>query len=543
MPTKSNASTRRASLLSLTALSALFCALAFLCATSGTAAAQASPVTYWDQPALVNPTTIAVSDTNRTLNLQSTQDYIVECPTGAVQLSGKLTVWGGHNVVFQNCNEDVTNPTGDWAADFQNQTGTLWIHDVHFGGAHLTGGIQLQEPGATVVLRDVLFDQVNGSYSTNHAECIQTWSGPDRFLIDGLTCNTTYQGLFLQPNQYGGATPTVWDFRNVDIYGQGAYDLWLADVGPGQVGQLPDFTVQNAYDCDPTSPRTMDGTTDGGTAWASVRGCPTPSAGQFAQATPSGATGPDEADDPQTSDVNEFVDPQRYAETINADTPQLYLSLNSGTSVAGAASAGAQPAATTATYGPGVTLGVPGPVAGSPDTAVALGSSGAQIQTTQSHAAPNQYTVEAWFSAQSGSGGGQIVGMNQSENGSAQNDDHSVYLNSGGQVVCYYYSAGKHELVSPGSYTDGRWHLVQCAKGSGGMTLDVDGTLVASNTFTGPAFPYSGYWVIGDRHAGDGAQQSIIGDVAQVATYGYALSQAQDADHWAVGQGQPATGS
>ena len=53
-------------------------------------------------------------------------------------------------------------------------------------------------------LRDVLFDQVIGSYSTNHAECIQTWSGPDRFLIDALTCNTTYQGLFLQPNQYGG---------------------------------------------------------------------------------------------------------------------------------------------------------------------------------------------------------------------------------------------------------------------------------------------------------------------------------------------------
>jgi hypothetical protein len=59
----------------------------------------------------------------------------------------------------------VTSPSGDWAGDFQNQTGTLWIHDVHFGGVHLTGGIQLQEPGATVVIRDELFDQVNGSQS------------------------------------------------------------------------------------------------------------------------------------------------------------------------------------------------------------------------------------------------------------------------------------------------------------------------------------------------------------------------------------------
>jgi Concanavalin A-like lectin/glucanases superfamily len=158
------------------------------------------------------------------------------------------------------------------------------------------------------------------------------------------------------------------------LYGQGAYDLWLADVGPGQVGQLPDFTVQNTYDCDPTSPRTIDGASDGGVAWASVRGCPTPSANVFVQAT-TGATS--------------------------------------------------------------------------------------------------------------------------------------------GQVVCYYYSSGKRELVSPGSYTDGHWHLVLCAKGSGGMTLDVDGSLVASNTFTGPAFAYSGYWVIGNRHAGDGAQQSIIGDVGK----------------------------
>jgi hypothetical protein len=34
-------------------------------------------------------------------------------------------VWGGHNVVFQDCNEYVTSLSGDWGADFQNQTGTL----------------------------------------------------------------------------------------------------------------------------------------------------------------------------------------------------------------------------------------------------------------------------------------------------------------------------------------------------------------------------------------------------------------------------------
>jgi hypothetical protein len=149
MPTNSNASCRRLPARSLIALAALFCALAFLGATRATATAQASPLTYWDQPDLTNPTTITVSDTNRTLNLSPSQDYIINCPAGVLNLSGKITVWGGHNVVFQNCNEYVATGAGDWAGNFQNQTGTLWIHDVHFGGVHLTGGIQLQASRAT----------------------------------------------------------------------------------------------------------------------------------------------------------------------------------------------------------------------------------------------------------------------------------------------------------------------------------------------------------------------------------------------------------
>ncbi len=134
--------------------------------------------------------------------------------------------------------------------------------------------------------------------------------------------------------------------------------------------------------------------------------------------------------------------------------------------------------------------------------------------------------------------------MNASLNGSNLVDDHSTYVDAWGHVDCYFWCQGWwHRLVSPGSYTDGRWHLVQCAKGATGMTLDIDGHLVASNTFTGPTLAYSGYWLIGYRHAGDGPRQSIVGEVGQVAIYGYALSQAQDADHWAVGQGQPSAGS
>jgi Concanavalin A-like lectin/glucanases superfamily len=227
------------------------------------------------------------------------------------------------------------------------------------------------------------------------------------------------------------------------------------------------------------------------------------------------------------------------------DTSATAAAAQAGTATTGTATSGTATAATAATpaYEAGTALGVPGPLVGDPDTAVALNSTSAQIQTSQPYAATDQYTVEAWFKAQGGLGGGQIVGMNASQNGSNLVDDHSTYVDAAGHVDCYFYSSGWHRLVSPGTYADGNWHLVQCAKGATGMTLDIDGRLVASNTFTGPTLAYDGYWLIGYRRAGDGPKQSIVGDVAQVAIYGYALSQAQDANHWAVGQGQATPGS
>jgi hypothetical protein len=53
--------------------------------------------------------------------------------------------------------------------------------------------------------------------------------------VDGLTCATDYQGLFLLPNQwYGGKAPTIFDLRHVDIDDSwGAVALWLGDVRGG----------------------------------------------------------------------------------------------------------------------------------------------------------------------------------------------------------------------------------------------------------------------------------------------------------------------
>jgi hypothetical protein len=249
----------------------------------------------WDEPALIDPTVVTINDSKRNLKLDQAKDYILECQPGAVRLSWPLVVWGGHNVVFQDCHLEVTRP--NWSAAFKDQTGTLWVHDVRFGGRHLNGGVQLQEPAATVVMRDVLFDRVYGSYATNHAECVQSWAGPSRLLIDGLTCPTTYQGLFLLPNQFdSGPAPRIFDLRHVDIDdSRGAVALWLGDVKGGLSAMR--LNLQDVYVV-PNRRRLWRGWwLWPALSWRHVI-AGAPSGGPYVHSTRYGATGVDEAVSP-----------------------------------------------------------------------------------------------------------------------------------------------------------------------------------------------------------------------------------------------------
>jgi len=274
-------------------------------ASAATSAPAADAPSAWQEPTLTDPTTITLSPGQTNLVLSQDQDYVVTCPA-PLEIDATPIIWGGHNVVFQDCNEDVSG--SGWAAQFKDQSGTLWIHNVHFGGSELTGGIQLQEPDATVVLRDVLFDKVYGSYTTNHAELIQTWSGPNRLLIDGLTGATGYQGLFLLPDQYGGNAPAVIDLRHIDIDDTtGADALWLGDVtgAPADDASAPigTWNVSDVY-VDPNPTRTWPGwwlwpqPSSGDPTWASGIFSGVPPGGSYVTATASGATGVDETADP-----------------------------------------------------------------------------------------------------------------------------------------------------------------------------------------------------------------------------------------------------
>jgi hypothetical protein len=198
---------------------------------------------------------------------------------------------GGRNVVLEDCDIEITGPYGGMV--IEDVAREFWLHDVHVGGRRLTQGIDLQDPGATVVMRDVLIDKVHGGYHTNHAELIQTWAGPSRLLIDGFVGSTTYQGFFLLPNQwYNGSPPRVFDFRHVYIDdSRGAYALWRGGHWP--------LHLQDVY-VKPNPARTWRGwwlwpqPSSGDRSWARVN-AGVPPGGPYVWPTAGGATGIDEA--------------------------------------------------------------------------------------------------------------------------------------------------------------------------------------------------------------------------------------------------------
>lgn len=221
---------------------------------SGSPSATASPVVpvvpvsaggrlSWAPPALSSPTVISLTDGNGTLKLAAGQDYLVHLPTDRpVVMPQGLTISGGRNVVVIGGTIDVAggyNASGGMTRRgmyLVGQSGTVFVEGVRFESSTsgtLTEGIDLdQRLGAAVILQNIHLDRLVGTFSTNHADGVQTWAGPRELLIDGLWIDSEYQGMFLLPNQhFTGPMPELFDFRNVSITGgsSAGYMIWKDD--------------------------------------------------------------------------------------------------------------------------------------------------------------------------------------------------------------------------------------------------------------------------------------------------------------------------
>jgi PKD repeat protein len=190
--------------------------------------------------------------------------------------------------------------------------------------------------------------------------------------------------------------------------------------------------------------------------------------------------------------------------------------------------------------GSGVTFGASGAFAGSTDTAATFaGSSTGFAATKVAAAAPNSFTVEAWFKTTSKLGG-KIAGYGSANSGNSSTYDRHVYMDKNGKVYFGVNPGAQTTVSSSAAYNDGKWHQVAATLGSSGMALYVDGALVGSRTDATQGQAMNGYWRIGGDSSWSGAAD-FTGSIDDVAVYAAPLTAAKVLGHYQVAMGAAAT--
>lgn len=203
----------------------------------------------WKPPTLTSPTTITPTDEQGKITLAAGKDYIIKLPTTKPWKNTRgLWVEGGRNVVIIGGQVDVgagyfaggsgpgvqANGYVRRAAYFLSQTGTVHLEGVKFSSSSgaLSEGINISAALAKVQVQNVaIATPLVGTKDANHADCLQSWNGPVSLKVDGFSCTTGYQGMFLNAHDTSSASVVAndWELANVEIVGTSAakYILWL----------------------------------------------------------------------------------------------------------------------------------------------------------------------------------------------------------------------------------------------------------------------------------------------------------------------------
>jgi len=204
-----------------------------------------------------------------------------------------------------------------------------------------------------------------------------------------------------------------------------------------------------------------------------------------------------------------------YGQRIDADGAALYWPLSDETGSASAADLSGN--GDTGTFSPwGISYQTPSPVEDS----------------TQPQEAPTTYSEELWFNTTSTSGG--VLATYAGTNGEL---DRVVYMTSGGHLDFGVDTGTTSTIQSPGPYNDGTWHFVVATQGSDGMSLYVDGQLVASGS-TAMAASYLGNWQLGGYLNGGWPNQptsAFSGSMSDAALFMSELTASQVQAEYSVG--------
>jgi PKD repeat protein len=158
-----------------------------------------------------------------------------------------------------------------------------------------------------------------------------------------------------------------------------------------------------------------------------------------------------------------------------------------------------------------------------------VGAPGTQVTN------PGPFSVEVWFRSTS-TRGGKLIGLGNAASGLSSSYDRHVYLRDDGRLTFGVWTGAQNTAISPQSYNDGAWHHVVATQGPAGMSLYVDGELVATNPQT-QAQNYTGYWRVGGDRVWDGASSPYLaGALDEAAIYTAAMSAERVLAHYLAGR-------
>jgi PKD repeat protein len=186
-----------------------------------------------------------------------------------------------------------------------------------------------------------------------------------------------------------------------------------------------------------------------------------------------------------------------------------------------------------------VTRGMTGALAGDADRATRFpGGFGVFGATKLRETAPHTFSLEAWFSTTTTSGG-KLIGFGDTPTSDSSRPDRHVYMTNTGRLVFGVRNKTAYTVTSPSSYNDGRWHHVVATLGPAGQRLYVDGNQVAERSDSTTVEPRTGYWRVGGDSLSGWPDQpratGFAGTLDEVATYSKALSPGQVKTHYTVG--------
>jgi hypothetical protein len=148
----------------------------------------------------------------------------------------------------------------------------------------------------------------------------------------------------------------------------------------------------------------------------------------------------------------------------------------------------------------GILVGPVGFASGYVGDAFSVNGSNAFLARSTLAVNPQGFTEELWFQTTT-TQGGELVGFGDSQVGIPANYDRHIYMDNLGKLHFGVYDLGFDMADSSASYNDGSWHYVAATlSAQTGMSLYVDGSLVASNPLVKAAQVFAGWWRIGENN-------------------------------------------